>query len=393
MRKILRCTAQFFFISFGQKMKIHTVIACLLFLSVLWVGCKDPYDVRVQNSQQAVLVVEGFLNSGGVTSIKLSRSASLNDTASMMESGALVIVESANAQYPLAENTTGIYNADLGQLDPLQEYRLHINVGGKEYVSDYVKPQSTPPIDSISWVRDDKGVTIYATTHDPANASHYYKYDYEETWETHANYIARYMWDPVSQTVHELLPNEYVYQCWKTTSSSSINIATSTALQSDVIYQKPLVLIPNKDQKLSVRYSILVKQYVLSKQAYEFFQLMKKNTESLGTVFDPQPSQITGNIHAVGGNEPVIGFFYASSEQQKRIFINASEVPYWGFGYKCDFQKVPPNIDSVKVAINNGWYPYDADKAGIIILNYRVSDRVCFDCTINGGSTTKPIFW
>lgn len=368
----------------------------LLVSFILCVGCKDPYNVKVQGSQQAVLIVEGFLNSGGVTSIKLSRSFGLGDTSRLtMESGASVVVESKNnAQYSLAEANAGVYNADLGILDPSQEYRLHINAGGKEYISDYINVQSTPPVDSISWVRDEKGVTVSATTHDPANASHYYRYDYEETWETHANYVARYLWDPVGQYPRELDPSELVYQCWKTYNSTSINLATSTALQSDVIFQKPLVFIANTDQKLSVRYSILVKQYVLSKEAYEFFQLMKKNTESLGTVFDPQPSQITGNIHATGSNNgQVIGFFYASTEQQKRIFIDATEVPDWGFRYKCSSGKVEPNIDSIKASINNGLYPYAADKAGIIILDYQVSDQVCFDCRVSGGNTTKPSFW
>lgn len=363
---------------------------------LFFTGCKDPYEIKVPNAQRQVLIVEGFLNSGGPTTIKLSRSHNLNDTSNATtETGASVIVESGNAQYNLQETSVGTYTADLGALNPTAEYRLHVNTGnGKEYVSDYVKAQVTPPIDSVNWVRDNKGVTIYGNTHDATNSSLYYKYDYEETWETHANYIARYMWDPATESVKELDPSEYVYQCWKTNPSSSINIVTSTALQNDVIFQKPLVFIPNADQKLSVRYSILVKQFVLSKEAYEFFQLMKKNTESLGTVFDPQPSQLTGNIHSVNNNaEPVIGFFYASSEQQKRIFINASDVPYWGFAYQCSSGKIPPNPDSVKASVYNGLYPYDADRSGPIIMDYRVSDLVCIDCTVSGGKTVKPSFW
>lgn len=381
-----------------QRLQIRTVLTgafCVALACLFFPGCKDPYDIKVPASQKAVLIVEGFLASGGPTTIKLSRSFGLSDNSQIrLESGASVTIEGGNQQYPLLEQSSGTYSANLGVLNPAQKYRLHIKTAGKEYLSDSVAVQSTPPIDSVNWVRDSKGVTLFTTTHDPAAASHYYQFNYEETWETHSHYIARWKYNAATQSVVQLQPSQMTYQCWKTQPSSSLTLATSTALQSDVIYQKPLVFIPNADQKLSVRYSILVKQYVLSKAAYEFFQLMKKNTESLGTVFDAQPSQLTGNIHSVSdAGEPVVGFFYASSEQQKRIFIDASQVPDWNFQEPCDYKTVPPNIDSVKVAMNNGLYVYDADLAGIVILDYKVTDRICFDCTLKGGNTVKPVFW
>jgi hypothetical protein len=372
-----------------------TVFAALLMGSLFLFSCKDPYNVKVQNAQKSVLVVEGFLSSGGPTTIKLSRSFPLSENARLtMEGGAQVFVEAGNTQYPLTETTMGNYSADLGVLDASKQYRLHIKTGGKEYLSDAVAVQSTPPIDSINWRRDAKGVTIYANTHDATNNSRYYRYDYIETWENRANYIARWLYDPSVPEVRRRRPDEMIYQCWTTVPSSNINLVTSTALQNDVIFEKPLVFIPNADQKLSVRYSILVKQYVLSKEAYEFFQLMKKNTESLGTIFDPQPSQLTGNIHSLSDkDEPVIGFFYASSEQQKRIFIDASQVPDWGFGYHCGYLKIPPILDTVKFYAYNGLIVYDADESGFTIADFRISDRQCFDCTISGGVTTKPSFW
>jgi hypothetical protein len=376
-----------------QMNKIPVTVFCLLFLSLLWGGCKDPYDVKVKNSQKAVLVVEGFLNSGGITTIKLSRSFQLADTSKMIEeSGASVVVESRSEKHQLPETGPGSYAADLSFLDPSQEYRLHINASGKEYVSDYIKVQITPPIDSINWARDNRGVTVYANTHDPANRSHYYRYDYIETWEIKARYYANWVFDPAIQTARQRGPGEEVYQCWKTLSSSSINLATSTALQNDVISEKPLVFITSGDKKLNIRYSILVKQYVLSKEAYEFFQLMKKNTETLGTIFDPQPTQLTGNIHSVNDkDEPVIGFFYGSSEQQKRIFINAAEVPDWGFKENCTSIKIEPHL--LKEYVGSGLYPYDATIVSLRIVDYSVSEPVCFDCTVGGGVTARPIFW
>lgn len=364
------------------------------------IGCKDPYHVKVQDSRQALLVVEGFLNAGqGATTINLSRSFGLSDTAvKRTEVGANVTIEGQRGGvYQLGEGAPGVYSANLGALDASQQYRLHIRTaGGKEYASDYVTVQATPPIDSVNWQRTNEGVTIYANTHDASGNSKYYRWIYTETWETHSFFISHYVYDPTIGGDHtrQRRPDEMVYQCWKTIPSYNLNLATSTALKSDVIYEKPLVQIPNGDERLSVRYSILVTQFVLSKEAYDFFQLMKKNTESLGSVFDPLPSQVSGNIHAVSDrSEQVIGFFYASSGQQVRIFISNADVPNWSYVYNCGEKVVPPNTDSLNAAISSGLLPYQEDLAGFVLMDYRVSDPRCFDCTFTGGKTVRPDFW
>src|SRR5690606_35363898 len=92
-----------------------------------------------------------------------------------------------------------------------------------------------------------------------------------------------------------VFPNEDVSVCWKYANSSTILLGSSAKLQSAVISEKPLTTIPAGHEKLAKRYSILVKQYAIDKKAYEFYSLMKKNTESLGSIFDPQPSEIRGN--------------------------------------------------------------------------------------------------
>jgi hypothetical protein len=69
-------------------------------------------------------------------------------------------------------------------------------------------------------------------------------------------------------------------------------------LAQDVIYLQPLVLIPAGAQQLSVEYSIFVRQYALTKEGYDLLTMMQSNTESLGTIFDPQPSSLKGIFNA-----------------------------------------------------------------------------------------------
>lgn len=56
---------------------------------------------------------------------------------------------------------------DMGELDPGSRYRLHISLDGLEYESDYLGPEITPPIDSISLLKKGPGeeVRLCVSTH------------------------------------------------------------------------------------------------------------------------------------------------------------------------------------------------------------------------------------
>ena len=73
-------------------------------------------------------------------------------------------------------------------------------------------------------------------------------------------------------------------------------------------------------------YSINVKQYALSHEAYLFFEKIKKNTEQLGSIFDPQPSELQGNIHCITNPaETVVGYVDISEEKVQRNFYQEYE--------------------------------------------------------------------
>src|SRR5690606_41864672 len=75
---------------------------------------------------------------------------------------------------------------------------------------------------------------------------------------------------------------------------------------------------------ISVIYSFLTRRSsdLLSELAYNFMVMMKKNSEQLGSVFDPQPSQLAGNMSCITDpEEMVIGFIEVAEEKAKRIFI------------------------------------------------------------------------
>jgi hypothetical protein len=45
---------------------------------------------------------------------------------------------------------------------------------------------------------------------------------------------------------------------------------------------------------MAVRYSINVRQYGLTKEAYNYWQIIQKSSQQSGSIFDPQPAQVIG---------------------------------------------------------------------------------------------------
>ncbi len=356
-------------------------------------GCKEVYIPPVIASNNNFLVVDGFINYGqDSTIIRLSRSRSLIDTVrAIPELNAQVTVEGQGSEiYPLNEVGNGEYGIDQLNLNINQLYRIRITTNtGEQYLSDFVPIKPTPPIDSINWIRQDDGVHIFVNTHDPTNNTKYYWWEYTETWEYHSEYESYFQY--INKQIVLRDPNKHVVVCWSTQKGTNILVASSANLSQDLIYESPMLVIPQASDKISVEYSISVKQFALTKEAFEYWQNLKKSTEQVGGLFDAQPSQITGNIHSVTNpNEPVLGYISASSAESKRIFITNREVLPWFRFTTCVLKSVPSDSSDFYFG-GEGYIP-------INILpqptpGYWGALGDCADCALRGGTLVKPSFW
>jgi len=373
-------------------------------IMVIAFACKERYTPPVVNANNNYLVVDGVIVPGNdSTIIKLSRTINISDTlVPKPEPGAQVqVVGENNDTHPLTYQGNGRYISTGLNLNPGQKYRLEIATGdGQQYQSDFVEAKQSPAIDNVEWNQDTAlNIRINVSTHDAANNSRYYKWDYDETWTYHANYQAFFGWR--NDSFVQLLPDEHVYFCYKFNSSSNISIASSAKLAGDVIYRSPIAIIGRGSEKASFLYSIIVKQYVLTKEAYAFWENMKKTTEQLGSLFDAQPSQLQGNIHCVTTpSQPVIGFVSASSIQTKRIFIDSRQVQNWGYvPYYNDFEctSIVMHSDSIHFYFPPGlptqWWAVGTPTGAPPGSAYIIMPKKCVDCRLNGGTSIKPPYW
>jgi hypothetical protein len=374
----------------GNNMR-KSKILLLLFMTMAVFGwqCVDKYNSPYQSPATGYLVVEGYITGNGPTQFTLSRTIPLpGDSTIPMETGAKVQVEgSDNSVYPLTEQNAGIYTIDTLALNTATRYRLRIaTTDGQQYLSSYTPYIPTPPIDSISWVDGSSGITIYANTHGPAGTTGYYQWTYNETWEYSATYPTGFIYE--NGSIMTRTPAQMKTTCWETDSSTDIIVGSTARLGQNVVYEQPVQTIAAGSIQLSTLYSILVRQYVLTDSAYTFLNLMKQNSESLGSIFDPQPIQLTGNIQCLTNPiQPVIGWVSAGTLQQQRIFISRVQVPEWSYSPTCPLPAKTLSGMEVKVDFPAGtWTPLTntSDSAAL---------TECTDCTLQGGTTTKPSFW
>jgi hypothetical protein len=373
---------------------------------MLLAGCTDPYMPDVITSPPSYLVVDGYLNTQGITTIKLSRTIAVasKGTAPVETRATVYIEDETGTRIVLREGAAGTYTSAAAVLNPARKYRLHLNtVGGREYASDFVPVKNTPPIDNVSWRAESTGLNIYVNAHDANNATQYYRWEYDETWEIMAYYSP--LVEYVNNTMR-LIAVPFPGMCWGNAHSTVVQTYTTRSLNQDVVASYRLRQLPTTSERLYTRYSILVQQYALTKEEYDYWELLRKNTESIGSLFDPQPAHLTGNVRCISHKEEVVlGFVSAHSLAQSRIFIRRQELPgTWRVpsGYEScappDTIRLYPNPPSIEDILagaftNRDYLPIAPlyNRSGQIDT-YLGKSRDCIDCRTRG-TAVKPSYW
>ncbi len=367
-------------------------------------GCREKFYADLPSPATGYLIVEGIISLGNevVTGINLSRTTPLDSDDINPEENATVYIEDRlNRQYALSRTGSGRYESQPLDLPLNEQYRLHIFAGGKEYYSAFTDSKISPPIDSLYWVPKAEGIEIQLNTHDAQSLSKYYYWSFVETWEYSVPYYALLKYIPATNEVDYRGPGDpQIYSCWSTLNSFNIIIASTAKLSQDLVYAKPINFISaTNSNKLFEKYSIIVKQSVLPKDAYEYLDRIRKNTEQVGSIFDAQPSQLRGNIRCVSdSSEIVVGFISTSSITEKRIFIKRSEIPPFKiptFYESCMRDTIRFNPDSLRDAFASGSnLPIDYWRTETGIIQAVVSGPdYCVDCRERGGTNIRPSFW
>ena len=374
-------------------------------------ACTDPFTPDVVKSPPSLLVIDGFLNAQGVTTIRLSRTYAVDSKAVLpVETRATVYMEDqAGARLPLFESSVrGTYTSAAQTLSTAGKYRLHlVTLSGKEYVSEYVPVKLTPPIDALTWKTNSDGLNVLVSAHDATNNTQYYRWETDETWEITPPYFPNLEY--AAGNIRSIVV-PFPLVCYGNQRASTVHLNKTTALTQDVVSEFRVRQLLTSTDRLFTRYSLLVQQHALTKEEYAYWELLRKNTESLGSLFDPQPVQLTGNVRCL--NNPAdlaLGFVGAHSLTEKRLFIRRAELPgSWPIvsGYQAclppdtvfvparTLGPSPSRADILAGAFGqgSGYLPITEVYIMGAAAGYLAKTRDCIDCRTRG-SAVKPSFW
>ncbi|MEO9483204.1 MAG: DUF4249 domain-containing protein [Ekhidna sp.] len=371
-------------------------ISYLYIFCAFLLACEDPFDVPSANSNVGILVVEGRIGDEE-TLIQLSRTANLDSFSIKPEVNAVVQIENelGNVVGQLNEVEAGTYFLEM-DLTINGKYRISIQTNNQEvYHSDYRTLLLTPPISDLVVKVDTLAGTleILLSTRDVDNNTRYYLWDYSETHQYRARYTSRLDFD--GEKLFRRSDENQITWCWKTEHSTDILSQSTIQFEEDLISNKRIIrYVLRQTEKFVIAYSILVNQYAVSADEYEFWTLLEKNSESLGTLFDPQPSQISSNLQCTSDpSKSVIGFIGSSTRSQKRVFVDGRDLvrnpSKKVFCNQFTISLSQPD-EIIRILSKDNFIPtvYVPETNSVAYTT-----KFCADCREQGGTNVKPSFW
>jgi hypothetical protein len=376
----------------------------LSLLVVIANSCVSPY-YPVITKYENLLVVDGELtNMPGPYKVKLSRSYSFTDFPTKVTGAAIKIIDDLGLEENLTEKSTGEYVTTDTTFRgiPGRSYKLQIKVNGEIYESDFEQIKQPVPIDKLYWEYNPEDtfgpnrIGVMVDSHDPDNKTRYYGWNYDETWKFKV---------PIDITLH---PDWKI--CYRYNTNNYISLGTSIQLNNDAINRRLLLSVNESTNRLYIRYTMLAKQYSFSEQTYSYLEQLNKINLNQGSLFDPTPYSLAGNVRNVRDKEaPVLGYFLVAGVAEKRLFIDRTDLPKEykptdGFD-DCSTESASVSSDLtdfrqdklVDSLMNKGYAVYEQH----VVLNSVTNEKYiqlylakpfCFNCTLQGDNKIPP-FW
>ncbi|ADV50902.1 hypothetical protein Celal_3647 [Cellulophaga algicola DSM 14237] len=386
-------------------MKSRSYIFLLITILLLNYGCTEIIEVNTQDFENILVINANITDKNTKHEITLTRTYEAGST-NLNETGASVfVIDNLDNLFQFIEETSGNYisNEPFNVIQG-RSYQLNVTTkDGNQYYSDFVAPIANAKIEDLraEFSVDElgnEGVAIKIDGYDPENKAKYFRFEYEETYLIESAIVSYSKLNIISENPPEVeIITESIQNtlCYNTLFSNEIlTISTEQEVESRFTnYQ--LKFISKNDFRIRNRYSLLVHQYVQSREANSFYSTLKDFASSDNLLSQTQPGFITGNIKSKNSAEKVIGFFEVSTVNSKRIFFNYDDVIPPGaranYPFDCTPLKFTPNEigDMINLLKTNNYVFTSFNYVGSV---YSIVNRPCIDCTVLGVKE-KPEFW
>lgn len=403
------------------KMRPKSLIAFLTVITLC--TCIDRYSPKL-SGYTSLLVVDGLITDANTSyAIKLSRTFQEQIIVPIDVSDAKVSLSDDEGTFSnLVYKGHGIYKTDSSEFKGIigRTYVLHIlTAEGEEYISEPGKMEPVAEIDNIYFSKDQhvinngtqtqEGISIFLDSKE-GGINQNYRWAFTETWKFKVPNPKKFNFNMADSAI---TPNLNVKEyCWKNGVSNGVMIHSVSPGEANIIKREPIFFIAtDKSDRLLLQYSILVRQYSISKKEYEFWNNLKQVSENGQDIFAKQPYSAISNISNVNNpKERVLGFFQVSAVKEKRkniLFreIVALNLPF--YHYPCErLEKTPADFqtqwgpmitwdDVYKIVSINSNYDFIEpvySQATLKLEKMVFSKPECANCELTGVSA-KPDFW
>ncbi len=372
-----------------------------IILMLLCGSCIEPFHPVINETQESLVIFGVITDQPGTHQVTVSTSTPYNDPSFVPLSGCVVRVEDNLGDLRVyAETDPGVYETILDEsfLGVNSVYRLFVNVpSGQEYQSSFDTLLACPPIDTIYYEVESQGtadpnvihhgIQFFSDLTGSEETSRNFRWQLEETWEYNSASLANLIWWGSGPAIPVM--SDTLYTCYMTDPIMGLYSASTRYLVENKLTRNKLVYVSDETPRIRLKYSLLVKQQSLTHEIFNYWDRMKSQSGDGGGLYETQPSSTIGNIfNAHNPEEKVLGCFYATQQQSKRLTVKSNyDFNIWGF--TCV-------LDTVGQLSDLGWvYPYLLYSLAPLGFGppYLTGELSCFDCALLGGTKEKPDYW
>ncbi len=367
-------------------------------------SCVEEFEFGTQNFEDILVIESTITNELKAQEVFLSRTFRLENNEPVPEQNATVTVtDDQQTTYSFVETSPGRYvSSTTFAATAGRSYQLQITTAdGRSYASRSATLPQTSQIDNLFAERvvNDQGVEgigIFVDSFDPTGNANFYRYEFEETYQTVPPFWSEIELDIISSNPPEaeLVPRSREERvCYRTQFSNNIILTTTSTLAENRVSGFRVHFIEPDNTVLRDRYSILVRQFVQSAEANQFFNTLKEFSDSESLFSQVQPGFVSGNILSVNDpDENVLGFFDVASVSSARIFVELKD--FFPDAFRPDFpieciSNTETDLGEVIRRVEGGFrvFAFDPNSG-----EYFLTTQICTDCNVLG-TNVRPDFW
>lgn len=370
---------------------------------VLLTSCVDEYWPELDKYENNLVVDGGINDQDGPYTIRLSISSAIDTAIFKPYPGCEVMIsDEEGVSEILHEVESGIYKTSKNGIrgEAGKKYKLKITTPSKRiYESDYEQLVRSEKIDSVyakveyrqdeGYPYDLTGLQFFLDTEVASQDTTNFLWRLEATYHYQSDYTIRWIFDGQLDWFYG---PDSLFNCYRTYFVEDFFSMSTGGLNPPKIDAYPLHFVNTETRQLSVKYSLLVKQFTLNEKAFEFWDELREQNANSSTLYAKQPYQLRGNVYNIDDpNETVLGYFLVAGLDEKRIFIDRPKYPV-KFNYPiCTLSERDFEAYGQMFMADPVTYPiYAIETNG---GRRAVPPQGCVDCRLHGGTITKPDFW